>query len=449
LLSEQIAFYQAAKGNASLIVTALSEPHEKLMRHAQDFSWFDWGRIGREIEFLSLYQTVQEHGLSGGLDLIVRTIRERNVSLVIFDGFRGLRAFGQDERSVRQFIFELGGQLGLLGTTSILVGEYAREDVDKYPEFTIADGIVLLVNDLVGVRHTRWLEVMKLRGTDYLGGRHRFAISHDGIAVYPRQATLISEGDYRLGEDRLAMGVSGLDAMIGGGLRAQSVTLLLGTPGTGKTLLALQFLAQGARQGERGLFVTFHEGPNHIRAQAEQLGLAEAQLFDSEALKILHEPAVELNVDRVAARIRDEIASRGVRRLAFDSLTNLEYELDARALSDYLIALTTYLRQQNVTTVLVKEIAEVAGGPLTLAGLTVSVTVDNILLLRHVELDGKLERIVSVIKIDGAFDATVRRYQINERGLRIGDALQGVEGVLTGLAHLRTPLPASPSGDTG
>jgi circadian clock protein KaiC len=114
LLSEQIAFRQAAKGGTCLIVTALSEPHEKLMRHAEQFPWFDWARVGREIEFLSLYQTVLEQGLSGALDLLVRTVHERGATMLMFDGFRGLRDFGGDELTVRKFIFELGGKLGLL-----------------------------------------------------------------------------------------------------------------------------------------------------------------------------------------------------------------------------------------------------------------------------------------------------------------------------------------------
>jgi len=141
------------------------------------------------------------------------------------------------------------------------------------------------------------------------------------------------------------------------------------------------------------------------------------------------------------------VAKGGVRRIALDSLTNLEYELNQIDLSDYLIALTTYLRKQGITTVLIKEIAELAGGPLTLAGLTVSVTVDNILLLRHVELDGQLERIISVIKIrDSDFDPAVRRYRIGVHGLTIGEPLRGVEGVLLGLAHLRTGTVEAPPG---
>jgi circadian clock protein KaiC len=448
LLGEQIAFTEAAAGRASLIVTALSEPHEKLIRHAEGFHWFDWARIGREVEFLSLYQTVLDAGLSGAMDLIVRTTHERQASTLIFDGFRGLRDLGGDELAIRRFIFELGGKLGLLGATTLLVGEYARDDVDRYPEFTIADGILMLRNDLVGVRHERSLEVVKLRGSDYLGGRHRFTISPAGLTVFPRQATLVADADYRLGAARLPIGVAGLDAMIGGGLRAHSVSLLLGTPGTGKTILALQFLAQGARQGERGVLVTFHESPAHLRDQAEALGVAEPELFANGSLEILYESPIELNADRVAARVRAAIAEGGVRRLAVDSLTNLEYELEPTTQSDYLIALTTYLRTQWVTTLLLKEIPELAGGPLTLAGMTVSVTVDNILLLRHVELDGQLERIVSVIKIrDSAFNARVHRYHIGGGGFAIGEPLAGVEGILIGLARLRSESAPPPARD--
>jgi len=98
-----------------------------------------------------------------------------------------------------------------------------------------------------------------------------------------------------------------------------------------------------------------------------------------------------------------------------------------------------YLRSRGVATLLLKEIPELAGAPLTLAGLTVSVTADNILLLRHVELDGRLERIISVVKLrDSDFDASVRPYTIGRHGLVVGEPLRGVEGALTGMARLRS-----------
>lgn len=439
LLTEQILFHQAAQGRRSLFLTTLSEPHEKLIRHAEAFSWFDRRWLGDQIELLSLYPTVEQQGLTEALELLLQSVRARRAQIVVIDGFRGLRTMAGDDFSVRRFIFDLAAKLNLLGVTCIFNGEYGRPEIDHYPEFTIADGIVWLRNDLVGMKHERWLEVVKLRGAAYLGGRHRFEISQPGIEVYPRIASLVGTVDYTPGPERLRLGTPGLDAMLNGGILGSSVTLLLGTPGTGKTLVSMQFLAEGARQGEPGLFVSFHESPSHLRYRAQSFDLIGDESFLDGSVQILYASAAELNAEAVATRICAAIDEHRIRRVVVDSVANLEATFDTAQLGDYLVALTMYLRSRGVATLLLKEIPELAGAPLTLAGLTVSVTADNILLLRHVELDGRLERIISVVKLrDSDFDASVRPYTIGRHGLVVGEPLRGVEGALTGMARLRS-----------
>ena len=151
------------------------------------FSWFDRRWLGDRIELLSLYPTVEEQGLSGALELLLQAVRARRAQIVVIDGFRGLRTMAGDDLAVRRFIFDLAAKLNLLGVTCIFNGEYGRAEIDHHPEFTIADGIVWLSNDLVGVKHERWLEVVKLRGAEYLGGRHRFGIDaagHRGLSPH-------------------------------------------------------------------------------------------------------------------------------------------------------------------------------------------------------------------------------------------------------------------------
>ena len=147
LLTEQILFHQASQGRRSLFLTTLSEPHEKLIRHAEAFSWFNRRWLGDQIELLSLYATVEEQGLSGALELLLHAVRARRAQIVVIDGFRGLRTMAGDDLAMRRFIFDLAAKLNLLGVTCIFNGEYGRAEIDHYPEFTIADGIVWLLND--------------------------------------------------------------------------------------------------------------------------------------------------------------------------------------------------------------------------------------------------------------------------------------------------------------
>jgi circadian clock protein KaiC len=447
VLSEQIAFHQARHGHQVLILTTLSEPHEKLIRHAEGFSWFDRALIGTQVQYLSLYEALLNGGVSQALQTVVTAARLHHIDLLILDAFRGVRELIGDELSLRRFIFELGGQLGLLGVTALLTGEYAREDIERYVEFTVADGIIHLNHTLVSMRQSRTLEVVKMRGTGFLGGLHTLRIDKHGVAVYPRHPSLARRADYSMGSERLSTGVPELDDMVGGGLIGHSLNLIVGTPGVGKTLLGLQFLAEGARQGQPGVMMSLDESGPHLEQKALHFKLREpdAPLFDGERLRMLWEPAVETEVDVVASHLRDAIQGRGVRRLVMDAMANLEGALEPVALNDYIMSLTNYVRSQGVTVMMINDMAELAGGVVSVGGFTFSATADNILLMRQAELHGRLQLALAIVKLrDSAFDPDVRQYTINEHGLRIGEPLRNLDGSVRPTARLRSMLTEEP-----
>jgi circadian clock protein KaiC len=447
VLCEQIAFHRAALGHNTLILTTLSEPHDKLIRHAEGFTWFERARLGREIRFLSLYQAIQDGGVRQALDTIVQVSREHRVELLVLDAFRGVRDLLGDELELRRFVFDLGEQLGGLGVTTVLTGEYAREDVERYVEFTVADGIVHLSHRLASHRQTRALEVVKLRGSDFLGGLHTFEIAAEGVSVYPRHSALARRAAYAMGEQRLSTGVVELDGMLGGGLLGHSLNLIVGTPGVGKTLLALHFLAEGARRGERGVMMSLDESEAHLEQKARWSGLTRGKrsFFDGDCLRMLWEPAVETEPDIVAAHLREAIERGGVRRVVLDAMANLEGALDSLRLSDFVISLTNYLRGHEVTVLMINDLPELGGAPVSVGGFTYSATADNMVLMRQVEIDNRLRLLVSVVKMrDSPFDPLVRGYTIEDGSLRIGEPLWHVEANVTGPARLHPLTTAEP-----
>jgi circadian clock protein KaiC len=357
------------------------------------------------------------------------------------DAIRGLNELVDDPMAFRKFLFGLGGQLGVLGATGLITGEYDRAESDRQVEYTIVDGILSLQLELERRRHLRSLEVVKLRGANFLDGCHTVRIDADGVSVYPRHTAVARVTDYAMGDGRASSGIEGLDAMLGGGLIEHSLTLMVGTPGVGKTLLGLQFLADGARRGEPGLMATLDESPAHLEQKARRIGLDRGgtPFFNGTLLDTLWEPAVELDPDVLAARLRAAVEARPIRRVVLDAFANLEMILCPEELADYVVALTNYFRGRGVTSLLIRDIVEVAGSTVSIGGLTFAATADNILMLRHLEIDNQLERVVWVVKTrDSHFDPAVRRYSIADNGLVIGDRLQGVEGTLMGLARLRT-----------
>jgi circadian clock protein KaiC len=426
LLAQQIAFYQASLGRHSLILTVLSEPHDKLLRHLEDFAWFDRDRVGNEIELISLYSTVRDGGPDEVIKLIVNKVRERQTALLVLDAFRGIRDLVADEVTLRRFLFNLGGELALLGVTTLLTGEYAPEDTNHFTEFTLVDAILLLSHERRGSRAVRGIQVSKLRGAGFLDGGHNMQIDRGGITVYPRMTAIARATPYRMGTRRLSTGLSALDRLVGGGLIEHSFNLVVGTPGVGKTLLGLMFLAEGARQGEPGLMISMDESPDHLAQKAQRFEVGRVPFFDGKLLRMCWEPAVEIEPDIVASHLRAAIEERGVRRVVLDAFTNLESALNPSGLSDYILAITNYLRSHGVTTLLVKDVEEINRPLVSVAGLTYSSTCDNILLLHDFRLNGRLERVITVVKTrDSAFDAGRYRYTISPNGFQVDELPMG------------------------
>lgn len=128
---------------------------------------------------------------------------------------------------------------------------------------------------------------------------------------------------------RVQTGISGLDEILGGGLPSRRVHLIQGSPGAGKTTLALQFLLHGARQKERGLYISLSETREEVEAVAASHGwdLGDLTIFEASRLgdedenTLFDTSEVELG-ERMQA-ILSEVAKIEPTRLVLDSCTEL------------------------------------------------------------------------------------------------------------------------------
>src|SRR5258708_6680069 len=145
----------------------------------------------------------------------------------------------------------------------------------------------------------------------------------------------LAENQDVAGLQKMPTGVEGFDAITGGGLPRNRTSLILGGPGGGKTVFALQTLVNGARQfGEPGIFVAFEENSRHILANAASFGwnlpkLEKKQLFFFDA-KMGPDviKAGEFDLSGMLAGIKAEADARGARRIVFDAVDALLSLLD-------------------------------------------------------------------------------------------------------------------------
>ena len=302
----------------------------------------------------------------------------------------------------------------------------------------MVDGMIELVDRQYDWRAEREISVRKFRGSGYLRGRHSMRIDDDGISVYPRIEALLDRPlpIKPASGGRVSLGIAGLDDMLGGGVAQASTTLVLGPTGSGKTSFGLHFLGT-ASAAAPGLMVGFYELPETLQARAERLVPALARGFREGWVEMQWESAAEGHLDRVALDLLDNVRRRGVRRLLLDGLLGLRgltpYQ---ERLPAFTRALGQALRALDVTALFTMEVPDLIGNVVRAPASALTPIADNLLLLRYVELDARLRRLVSVLKVrDGWFDPQLRAFDIEAGRITIDGAFAGVEGLLTGFPH--------------
>jgi circadian clock protein KaiC len=436
-LGNQLAYAHAAAGGSALVATLLTESHDRMLAHLAGLAFFDPALAGDRVRYLSFLRSLEEGGTEGLLEALGRAVREQGATLLVVDGTAAAAALAPSGFAFGRFVHGLQARAALMGCTAVLLSREAVDAADGAGAH--ADGVLELARERVGSRAVRWLEVAKLRGAAHLGGRHAFAIGPAGVAVFPRlEAALGGAVPPPLDPgDRVPFGAAGLDAMLGGGLPARSVALVMGTPGAGKTLLGLHFAAEGARRGEPVLVASFQQPADVLAATAEGVGLDLARHVESGLVRVLWRPPLELDPDAWAWDLLAALDAHRPRRLVVDAFTDLARGFaDPGRRSPFLGALANELRARGVTAQVNVELEAFAGPALLPPIPAVSAGADAGILLRTAELGPRLVRVATVLKAHGtAFDHAIREFTIGAGGIAVGDPIRAEGGLLTGEAR--------------
>ncbi len=440
LFTLQTLFHLARQGKKCLYFTTLSEPSLKLLHHMQKFAFFDVEAIGKQLVFVDLGSVIRGQDSDAALEAITSRVDQEEPVMVVIDSFKALREVLGEAPSLRLFIYDLAVHIAGWGAATLFVGEYTDDEVARFSEFAIADGILrfsYLREELTAVRT---VEVLKLRGADCVMGRHFFEISASGLTFFPRVQSPKTPGNalQPSSSEPASTGIPGLDAMLGGGLPRSSSTVVEGGTGTGKTLLGLTFLLEGARLEEPGIHFTLEESPGQLHGAAQVFGW-DMRAYEARGLiSICHVSPVELATDAFLNQALQLVKKVGARRAVLDSLTSMALGVRSeRRYKELAYAMAQHFRSLGVTFIMNMEIPELLGSA-QLSGHGVSFAADNVLQIKYVELDGQLQRGISVLKARGIRHATeVRGLTMNEHGIAVGGPFKGLRGVLTGMP---TPL---------
>jgi circadian clock protein KaiC len=443
VLCTQIAFALAARGESVVLATTTTGSHDKLLEDLDGFEFFDRARLGSELFLLSAYPALKR-GPKDAREMLLDAVRDRRAKLLVVEGIGGARDLWREDALFREFLYELNVALSATRCTTLLTTGASLGRVIEEPEATTLDGIVGLSIEQHAAAAFRRIEVHKIRGRAHLTGRHTMRITAGGIVVYPRlEAMPRLDRAYEPSAERCAFDLPELDAILRGGVRRDTATVLAGATGVGKTLLALHFAAAGARRGERSLLYAFMDPSGALVARARGVGLDLEPLLRSGALRIEYPPPIEADADELVDEVLAKVRSAGAARLVVDGCDELtDAVLEPGRTKALLTALLVRLRHAGVTSLFTKEIAKVVGPELDVGDTPLAMLAENLLLLRYVELRSVVHRVLSVLTLrDSGFDASLREVRIGaDGGVRVLAALESAGGLLTGQAR---PLGAS------
>lgn len=416
ILAERLMFANANDdGRPIVFFTTLSEPLDKVVRYLQQFRFFDEEKLATSITYEAMGAELAEKGVSMLVPRLKEAITTHKPKIIVIDSFKAIHDLSTSASELRRMLYEVAGLLTAYETTAFFIGEYSADQIAKYPEFAVADGMVELARNKLGTRDERHLRVLKLRGSGYLEGQHAFTITPDGLEVYPRLVSPQTAPPYDLLNERVNTGVRGLDTMLGDGLFRARSTFVLGPSGSGKTTLALQFILEGLKRDEGCMYVSFEENPAQLDRQFRTLGMDPAEAR-RRGLRFLYVSPVELQIDSIITTIFQQVKETDVRRIVIDALGDLVVAADdERRLHGYLYALAQHLTVKGATSLFTYE----ATYP-ELTATRLSALADNIFLLGIELHGGRGRRTFRVVKARGiAHDLDVREMRIAATGIEI------------------------------
>jgi circadian clock protein KaiC len=438
-----------ARGEHGLYIT-LSETTDELKAVAASHGW--------TIDALSLFELASDTALDIDAQQSVFHPSEvelgettRNVMAevdrvkpvrVVFDSLSEMRLLAQNPLRYRRQILALKQFFTTRNCTVLLLDDKTSQS-DQHLH-SIAHGVVSLeqIAKEFG-KERRRVNIIKMRGIRFRGGYHDYSLETGGITMYPRLVAAEHMLDFT--PAMRSTGSKGLDKLLGGGMVSGTNTLIVGPSGIGKTTLSARCLLSALERGETASFYLFDEGLGTFFARSAALGMDLRPFVDNGQLRIHHIDPAELSPGEFAQRLRDAVEQHRVTFIVIDSLNAyLQAMPGEQYLTLQMHELLSYLNQQGVTTVLVLGQHGLIGE--VHSDVDLSYLADTTVLLRFFESNGRLRRAITVIKSRTANHAlTIHELQLGHDGVRVGEPLEGFEGVLTGLPsyHGATPMMVS------
>lgn len=423
------------------VFVTFEEAPSDLMQNVRSFGWDLEGLLAeKKIAVVDATPEPGEEVIStGSYDLsallarIENGIRSVGAKRVILDAIGALFPQLTDANIVRRELHRIASGLRLLGVTTLVTMERTDEEggIGRWGvEEFVADNVIVLRNRLENEKRRRTVEILKFRGATHHKGEYPFTIdSEDGVTIIPLSAIELKQ---RSSQIRVSSGVAELDKMCAGGMYRDSIILVSGATGTGKTLMVSQYVKAAIQAGERVLLFGAEESREQLTRNAASWGVDFEQAERDGLLRIICRYPEVMGLEDHLLQMKRDIHAFKPHRVAIDSMSAFERVSTPKSFREFVIALTSTIKHLEITGLFTNTTSMLTGGE-SITETHISTITDTIILLRYVELHGEMRRGLTVLKMRGTFhDKGIREYVIDDKGLHVQAPFKGVHGILTG-----------------
>ncbi|KUP90564.1 circadian clock protein KaiC [Tritonibacter horizontis] len=442
VLALQFIYTGIQEFNEPGVVVTFEESPDELKRNVFSLGWdLDALEDAGTLAFVDASPEPGEEIVeSGSYDLtallarIEYAVTRTGAKRVVLDAIGSIFPQFKDPTVVRRELHRIAGGLRILGVTALMTiersdeyGPIARFSVEEF----VADNVIILRNQLEQEKRRRTIEVLKIRGASHRKGEFPFTINRPtGLTIVPLTSIMLTQPSTDI---RISSGNAELDEMCGGGMMQNSIILISGATGTGKTLMSTEFTKAAITNGQRALVFAYEESREQLFRNALSWGVDYQAAEDAGLLKVICRYPETMGLEEHLIVMQEAIEEFQPDRIAVDSMSALERGATVKSFREFVIGITGHIKAKGMAGLFTNTTSMLVGGE-SITETHISTITDSIILLRYVELFGEMRRGLAVLKMRGSqHDKEIREYTIGNDGMTILGQFLGVNGILSGV----------------
>jgi circadian clock protein KaiC len=421
----QIAAHLARTGTRTIVVAVEESPED--MRDTGDALGLGVSALERDgqLHFTDITRPMDgptlvsgEYDLFGLIHRLEALVSKTGARAVILDSATALFSPRPPQETLRSHFFQLVYGLRRLNVTSLIIaeapGDYGQLTTMGVEDY-VCDLTVILRNIIDGGRRRRSIEVNKYRRSAHYKGEYPCTITTRGLAVFPLDAKERSEPEQA---QRYSSGVAGLDEMTHGGWLRNSIIIVRGPTGSGKTMLAGLYARAGAARNEQVVYYGFEETRPILLRNYREIGMEMDSLIAAGNLKVICRYPEATSLEDLLVDLRTGLEELKPSLIVIDSISSIEHSSSEKGFRQFMIGVASILREHGRSALITQTIATSERFEHTAPYL--STIADAILMMDYSTEGYEIDRTMRVIKMRGSgHEQHPYRLQIESGGPKV------------------------------